>query len=407
VNVITQYCQMVEALQCTQGPWPEEQLLACLLTRDTISHKLKASGLDNMALTHQLFVADRAMRALTPRMADVAAIPHWRESLQPSGDAWWWFPLAAPSTHWWDRLDWLFNGLTLIAIAVTLSFMADIATRFYQEGFDLVGALTIVLPTLLALLSAGSIFSATIGEAMNRAMQRFRIHARHRSVAHFGVALVVWLVVVGVWINLPGISRAYNDRGETQRAQGQLAHARRDLERAIKLDPRNAVAHYNLGSVYEELFSDEPAMKEYQIAATAGLDLAYNNLGRLYIMRGAYDQAVQVLQKALWQFQSDGKPSEAHTRYNVWKNLGWARVGQQRFYEARSSLDQALALRPDAAPAHCLLGKVYAGLGQRPEAEAAWHSCIRFAHAQDPDEDRWIGEGQAYLRQLAPGGEQP
>jgi uncharacterized protein HemY len=116
---------------------------------------------------------------------------------------------------------------------------------------------------------------------------------------------------------------------------------------------------------------------------------------------------VQALQKALWQFQSDEKPREEHTRYNVLKNLGWARVGQQRFHEARSSLDQAMALRPDAAPAHCLLGKAYAGLGQRPEAEAAWQRCIGLAHAQDPDEDRWIREGQAYLRQPAPGGEQP
>jgi hypothetical protein len=78
---------------------------------------------------------------------------------------------------------------------------------------------------------------------------------------------VVCLVVVTVWINLPLLSGAYKDCAVADRAQGQLASARRALERAIKLDPRNAVAHYNLANVYEDLFSDESAIREYQIAA--------------------------------------------------------------------------------------------------------------------------------------------
>jgi tetratricopeptide (TPR) repeat protein len=403
VEVITRYCQMVEALQHTQEPWPEEQLLTCLVSRDTISHSLKAGELDDLALMRQLFVADQALRPLIPRLATIAVIPHWRESLKPPADAWWWFPPEVPAARWWNRLDWLCNGLTLLVIAVTLSFVADIATRFYLEGFDLVGALTIALPTLLASLSAGGIFSATIREGLNRAMQNLHFPPRYRDETRFGMALVVWLVVVGVWLNLPLISRAYNDHAVAHRAQGHLADARTDLERAIKLDPRNAVAHYNLGNVYEDLFNDEPAIKEYQMAAAAGLDLAYNNLGRLYLVRRDYDQAVQVLRTALRQLPSDDKRGEVHTRYNMLKNLGWARLGQERFNEARSMLDEAMALRPNAAPAHCLLGKTYAGLGKRPEAEASWQRCIGLAHAHDADEDRWIGEGRAYLRQPAPG----
>jgi tetratricopeptide (TPR) repeat protein len=94
-------------------------------------------------------------------------------------------------------------------------------------------------------------------------------------------------------------------------------------------------------------------------------------------------------------------------QYTVLKNLGWARLGQQRFNEAYGLLDQAVALRPDAAPAHCLLGKVYAGMNKRPEAELAWQRCIGLAHTHDPDEDRWIGEGRTYLRRPIPGGVQP
>jgi tetratricopeptide (TPR) repeat protein len=349
----------VERLQQTQESWPEEQLLTCLVARTAVSHRLKAGELDDIALMRQLFVADKVLRALSPRIVGFASIPDWRESLQPHGDAWWWFPPEAPSAHWWGRLDWLVNGLTLLVIAVTLSFVADIATRFYLQGFDLVGALTIVLPMLLASLSAGGIFSATISQGMNRVMQHLRIPTWYQYEARFGIAIVIWLVVMAVWFNLPIISRTYSNRGEAARAQGQLADARRDLERAIKLDSDNAVAHYNLGNVYEDLFSAKQAITEYQMAAAAGLDLAYNNLGRLYILAGEYDNAVQELEKALRQFQPDGKPREAETRYNLLKNLGWARVGQQRFNDARSVLEQAIALHPNAAPAYCLLAKVY------------------------------------------------
>jgi TPR repeat/Tetratricopeptide repeat len=314
MDVISRYCQTVEALQHMQGPWSEEQLLTCLLSRDSISHQLKAGELDDIALIGRLFVTDQALRAMSPRMADVAVIPRWRDSLQPPAAAWWWFPPTAPSTGWWDRLDWLFNGLTLVLLAVTLSFVADIATRFYHGGFDLVGALTIVLPTLLASLSAGGLFSSTLQEGMNRILQRLRIHARYKDEVRFAIAVVMWLAVLGMWINLPRIASAYSNRGEAYRVHGQLAKARRDLERAIKLDPGNAVAHYNLGNVYEDLFSEEKAIPEYQIAAAAGLDLAHNNLGRLYILRGEYDKAVQVLQQALSQLPSDGKSREATIR---------------------------------------------------------------------------------------------
>jgi tetratricopeptide (TPR) repeat protein len=407
VDVITRYCHAVEALQHTQEPWSEEQLLTCLVIRDSVSHRLKLGKLDDLAFIHQLLVADRAFRALATRMAEVAEIPKWRESLRPPADAWWWFPEAARSTGRWDRLDWLFNGLTLVLLALTFSFMADIATRFYHGGFDLVGALTIVVPTLLASLSAGTRFSSTLQEGMNRAMQRFHIQSRYHHEARFALAMVVGLVVLGVWINLPHIARAYSGRGEAHRAQGQLAKARRDLERAIKLDPGNAMGYYNLGNVYEDLFNDEKAIPEYQIAAAAGLDLAHNNLGWLYILRGEYDKAVQVLQQALRLLPSDEKSREATTRYHVLKNLGWARVGQQRLNDARSLLDEAIVLLPHNAPAHCLLGKAYAGLGKQPEAEVAWRQCIGLAHAHDPDEDRWLGEGRAYLDRPAPGGAQP
>ena len=142
-------------------------------------------------------------------------------------------------------------------------------------------------------------------------------------------------------------------------AQGQLAKDHRDLERAIKLDPGNTVAHYNLGNIYEDFFSDEKVIPECQMAAATGLDLAHNNLGRLYILRGEYDKAVQVLQQALRQLTSDEASREASTHYNVLKNLGWAREGQQRLNEARSLLEA----QPYLAAATAFIDSLRQGAG--------------------------------------------
>jgi hypothetical protein len=74
VDVITRYCEAVETLQRAQEPWPEEQLLICLVARDAISHSLKAGKLHDVALMRQLFAADRALRILLLRLATVATI---------------------------------------------------------------------------------------------------------------------------------------------------------------------------------------------------------------------------------------------------------------------------------------------------------------------------------------------
>jgi hypothetical protein len=99
VDVITRYCEAVETLQRAQEPWPEEQLLICLVARDAISHNLKAGKLHDVALMRQLFAADRALRTLLLRLATVATIPHWRESLQPPANTWWWFPPVTPAAR--------------------------------------------------------------------------------------------------------------------------------------------------------------------------------------------------------------------------------------------------------------------------------------------------------------------
>jgi tetratricopeptide (TPR) repeat protein len=66
--------------------------------------------------------------------------------------------------------------------------------------------------------------------------------------------------------SLPKLSNNYNDWGKNDYAKGQLRSAEYKYNRALKLDPNNEKAHYNLGILYEELQEPAPAIEEYRLA---------------------------------------------------------------------------------------------------------------------------------------------
>jgi tetratricopeptide (TPR) repeat protein len=75
---------------------------------------------------------------------------------------------------------------------------------------------------------------------------------------------------------------------------GDFPHAKADLAEAIRLDPQNAIAHYNLGLVHTRLGSKSDAIAAYGAAIKAGTSngYAYLNRGLLYFEAGEVDQAI-------------------------------------------------------------------------------------------------------------------
>jgi Flp pilus assembly protein TadD len=197
------------------------------------------------------------------------------------------------------------------------------------------------------------------------------------------------------------ISRGYNDRGALAVQRGRLAEAEAALQRAVRLDPSNALAHSNLGSVYEDLLRPDLAKAHYQIALAAGQIHAANNLGRLFLLEDEPEQAISVLLRA-WERTGD---LDGKIRYDLLKNLGWARLEQQRFNEARDHLDAAVELLPDEAPAHCLLGRFYTAREQPDRALREWEGCLEVVPLL-PEQDLWLGQAKAFLARHDEGGGQ-
>lgn len=114
--------------------------------------------------------------------------------------------------------------------------------------------------------------------------------------------------------------------------QNEIRKAVDLLEQTVGIDPENATAHYNMGVCYlkvlksdlevSEIWEDkaddeeffELAIVSFQRAIELDPDLyeAYNNLGRLYALRGWTDQA-----KEQWERSLEINPNQPEVRQDV------------------------------------------------------------------------------------------
>jgi tetratricopeptide (TPR) repeat protein len=79
-----------------------------------------------------------------------------------------------------------------------------------------------------------------------------------------------------------------------------LEEARRNYQVALALEPTFALAHHNLGVIYEEKGMDEAALEAYRLALALDPQLApaYNSIGLLYLTHGQMPEAIEAFEQA-------------------------------------------------------------------------------------------------------------
>lgn len=138
----------------------------------------------------------------------------------------------------------------------------------------------------------------------------------------------------------------------------------------------------NLARIDDRQFA---ALKDQASLTNKQFDLI-QELSYTYLKQEQYADAYRWLGLALAYTKQN--PLQQST---VYVYLGWIPLRQGRFEQAQWQLEQAIALNPDQAPAHCLQAQVLEGLQDRSGARRAWEQCLRYADQKKPDEDVWIG----------------
>jgi predicted O-linked N-acetylglucosamine transferase (SPINDLY family) len=173
----------------------------------------------------------------------------------------------------------------------------------------------------------------------------------------------------------PAESRAHCQRGNELLRRGELQGALECFERALALDPRDAVALTDCGTVLQELRRPEQAIAHYDRALriAPASAVAYNNRGNALRTLRRYGEALESLEAAL---RIQPAFAEAlNNRGNVLREL-------DRLEEALASFEASLELRPAFAMAHTNRGHTLLDLRRPREALASFASALR----QVPDE---------------------
>jgi tetratricopeptide (TPR) repeat protein len=437
-QLLTPYATALDILDKSNSP-TSAQVLTVLIARDAIQEQGIAAHLNpEAALT--LIQLDNRLRQLSGKVASVP-LAEWRDSLKRTTDTWWWNLQAPP--HRLDRFDWLWNAFTLTSLTGSAGLVMDISSKFLSVTPGLWGSFAVIGQSVLTLVTAGGVFTDVGKRSIEQALASMGIRQYLWQETKMGLSLVLLLAMSSFRASLPQISNVLTEIAQDNRKSGELALAETDLQRAVKLDPNNAEAQYQLGNVYADLDQADNAQAQYQIAVKAGIPGSFRALAGLYLEAGKTNEAVAIINQGLSQIPATTDTVELRSQLHT--QLAQARYSQGRFDEAEESLRQATDLLqqqaiPNATPnsspeagisppassadpsgtstafatdattpaaPFCLLAETLEQQNQSQAALSAWQSCLSLADNRNAQEDVWIGIARDRLNSETPTSSEP
>ena len=385
-STLKSYEATIAVLEATSPT--KERVLDVLTARDVVRAALVAqnpASNSSLLLVNEL---DSRLKQQSKAIVQTINLTDWRSLIHPSADAWWWFLDESPF-HPQNRRDSLWKGLSIVLLTISFGVGTSIYSAWFSTGLDVLGSFLASAQGVTTLLLGNRLFKAE----ENRPLLGYSKIPRY--VWHQRICQMSFLLtgsILSLYFLQPRIAVLYTRRGINyyNAIPRQIASAKSSFERATKLDPDNAAAHYGLGNVYEELGKLEPAQAEYEIAIQGGLPDAYNNQARLYILQEQFDRAAVLLEQGLERVSQDRQ-----VEYGLRKNLGWARLEQKRYDRAEAQLKEAIQLLPqlkrsEAAP-YCLLAQVLERQDKLTQAQKNWESCKKYANpSKSLEEDSWL-----------------
>jgi len=193
----------------------------------------------------------------------------------------------------------------------------------------------------------------------------------------------------------PASHAAYNNLGTIFASLGDTQTALIFLEAAAMLDPHAADTQNNLGNLYLKCDRTDAAIERYLKAIALRPEVAayYNHLGKALIAAERYWEAKTVLWHALTL-----RPDYPE----VYLNLGFLSLEQLEIEQAERHYREAIALDPELAMAHTLLGQMLLLQGRLAEGWEAQEWRWRWKDFPSPvrsfTQPQWRGEAVAGAR---------
>lgn len=180
----------------------------------------------------------------------------------------------------------------------------------------------------------------------------------------------------------------YNRLGINYLDNGQYKYAINALKKAIKLNPSNSEAHFNLGRSYKRGGMDEKARAEFSISSSINPEIFkecvkkyrekmdyeftgaqhYIELGNAYAEKGMINDAIDAYKKVM---EIDPDNVDAHY------SLGMLYSKKGMLEEAADAFWMAIEIEPDMPEAHYNLGLVYYKQGMFEKAITEYQVALK------------------------------
>jgi len=172
--------------------------------------------------------------------------------------------------------------------------------------------------------------------------------------------------------NNPDNSAAWTTLAAVSVKQGDLNKAIIQTLEAIKIDPSNGNAAYNLAFAFEDKQDYHQAMEWYSkaIKADSSLVPAYSALGRLYNKLNQTADAVLILEIAI------DKYPDSEYNYLIYKNLGNTYLLMGITGEAIKYLEFSTGIRQNEPETNLYLAKAYEAAGEVTKSIDSWQKYI-------------------------------
>jgi WD40 repeat protein/tetratricopeptide (TPR) repeat protein len=179
----------------------------------------------------------------------------------------------------------------------------------------------------------------------------------------------------------------FNNRALLYRSRKRYREAIADFTEAIRLFPRDALAHRNRGETLRLLHRGDEALADFSeaIKIDPKSHAAYRDRGQTYLDCGQAEAAAADFSEAI----------KLNPQAEVYTRRGVAYVRVRDFHQALADFDEAIRRGPRHAPAWYERATAHAELGQWAQAEA---DCAKAVEVDPGDVGGWVGQARLRLR---------
>ncbi|MFN7716284.1 MAG: tetratricopeptide repeat protein [Pseudanabaenaceae cyanobacterium] len=404
--ILHQYAKGITNLELTDSPEPlnSEGAIELLLARDLLQKTIAEGTISQGELLITISELDDRLYYNRSTLLNLLNLEEWRKVIAPPESSWWWFMTPPIKEEPWDRLDGIWNLISLLFLAGFASLMTQILPLVAADGVGIFESFGLVGPAALISTVSSNMQGGEGQEKFAKAMQKIGIPKRFCSEVTCLIAGVLFAGALVARQHLP--TYYFNSSvklGEKQYLSSKLIDAKNSFEQALKIPEQSninvAKVHTNIGLIYESVGENDQAIESYQRALEMGSNQALNNIGRVYIAKGDLELANTYLKIGLERVEGNPQESENHLlRYQIHRNLGWSYLLQKRYREAEWELGHARIISRDYLPedtlgrgmAVCLLAQVYEETERPKEALELWGRCRNAARPETIAEYRAI-----------------